>query len=318
MSLSLFPLLQQINQEAYLSLETIAQRLGTNPQAILEQLTYLHQYGALDIDHPKGYRLQQPTSLLNPLTLQTTTWKYPVEIDYFVSLDSTNDYLMHDARVTNRTHICLAEHQTKGRGRFGRQWASPFAENIYLSIKTVLNSTVHAVTTLSPTVAVIIAQTLVNLYNFLSPQIKWPNDLYIDGKKLSGNLIEIKSSHQQQTEVVIGIGLNVNMVTQPQIDQPWTSLRQVLGKVIDRTTVTIALINNVLDGLAMFEQVGFQAFSNTYKQYDCLLGRKVKLQLTKNTIEGMGAGVNDQGQLMLVTNQGLKYFNAGETSIIKD
>jgi BirA family biotin operon repressor/biotin-[acetyl-CoA-carboxylase] ligase len=318
MSRSLFPLLQQINQEAYLPLETIAQRLGTNPQAILEQLTHLHQYGALDIDPQKGYRLQQPTSLLNPLTLQTTNWKYPVEIDYFVSLDSTNDYLMHDARVTNRTHICLAEHQTKGRGRFDRQWASPFAENIYLSIKTTLNSTVHAVTTLSPTIAVIIAQMLVALYNFIIPQIKWPNDLYIDGKKLSGNLIEIKSSCQQQTEVVIGIGLNVNMVMQPKIDQLWTSLRQALGKVIDRTTVTIALINSVLDGLAIFEQAGFQAFSGTYKQYDCLLGRKVKLQSTKATIEGIGVGVNDQGQLLLITDQGVKGFNAGETSIVKN
>jgi BirA family biotin operon repressor/biotin-[acetyl-CoA-carboxylase] ligase len=318
MSLSLFLLLQRINQEAYLPFETIAQQLGTTPQAILEQLAHLRQYGALDIDPQKGYRLQQPTSLLNPLTLQTTKWKYPVEIDYFVSLESTNDYLMDDTHVTNRTHICLAEHQTKGRGRFCRQWASPFAENIYLSIKTTLNSTVHAVTTISPTIAVIIAQTLVNLYNFLIPQIKWPNDLYIDGKKLSGNLIEIKSSYQQQTEIVIGIGLNVNMITQPQIDQPWTSLRQALGKVIDRTMVTIALINNVLDGLAMFEQAGFQAFSGTYKQYDYLLGRKVKLQSTKATIEGIGAGVNDQGQLLLITEQGLKYFNAGETSIIKN
>jgi BirA family biotin operon repressor/biotin-[acetyl-CoA-carboxylase] ligase len=317
MSSILLATLQHINQGHYVQVKTLAHQLGTTLATVLQQLDQLRYWGlAIESNPEEGYRLQQPVTLLDIPGLQTTAGS---QLDYFVSIDSTNNYLMQHAGFTNQAHICLAEHQAKGRGRLGRPWTSPFAENIYLSLSITFYKNVNELATLSLATAVIIAQTLTYLYKDLDLYIKWPNDLYLQGKKLGGILVEIKSEKQHQTNVVVGIGINANMITQDTIDQPWVSLRQALGYAIDRTALVGALIKRLLERFAVFEEEGFTPFRDAYQQYDYLYGKEITLSFgPHNVIQGLGVGINESGQLQVATTRGLQSFSAGEATLIKN
>jgi BirA family biotin operon repressor/biotin-[acetyl-CoA-carboxylase] ligase len=308
--------LQQINQGHYVQETALAHQLGATPAIVSQQLSQLRHYGlAIEADPAKGYRLQQPVTLVDIPALQATAWGQPTKLDYFVSIDSTNSYLMQHDGFTSQAHICLAEHQTRGRGRSGRPWISPFAENIYLSLGVVFSKNVNELTTLSLVTSVIAAQTLTHLYRDLALHIKWPNDLYLQGKKLGGVLVEIKLERQHQTTAVVGIGINANMMDQNRIDQPWISLRQVLGHAIDRTTLVEALIKRLLAGFAVFEKEGFAPFRSAYQKYDYLHEKEITLSLGPHcVIHGFGAGINENGQLQVATDRGLQSFSAGEAS----
>ena len=238
-----------------------------------------------------------------------------VKIDVFSSIDSTNIYLQQKKSL-DRYHVCLTEHQKKGKARFNREWHSPFGQNIYFSIKTKLKIHLSELSGLSLAMAVITIKTLLTLYHpkFI-PSIKWPNDIHVFRKKLSGNLIEITKSNFQN-EVIIGIGLNVNMKYTCNIDQPWISLCQITGSNIDRNSIIIQLITNVITGLKKFEKSGFREFISEYRDYDCLINKTITLKiLGRNLLTGICQGINKMGQLSILHAGKLHYFSSGEASI---
>lgn len=192
-----------------------------------------------------------------------------IKLDILNTTDSTNTYLQQQTQ-SDQYHICIAEHQQKGKARFNRQWYSPFGENIYLSIKTTLQKSLNELSGLSLSISTVIIKTLLALFPKLTPLIKWPNDIYVLDKKLSGNLIEVKRELDFKSQVIIGIGLNVNMQYTSSIDQPWISLYQITGFNIDRNIIIIELVKNLIAGLQKFEKIGFKGFINKYSDYDYL------------------------------------------------
>jgi BirA family biotin operon repressor/biotin-[acetyl-CoA-carboxylase] ligase len=241
-----------------------------------------------------------------------------VLVECFPSINSTNTYLQN-ASLKFSYHICIAEQQTRGKGRFNRVWVSPFAENLYYSLKVNLNKELSELSGLSLAVAVGVTKALVQSFTELNPKIKWPNDIYVNGKKMAGILIEVKAESNAQSQIVIGVGINVNMRKNDTVTQAWSSLATELKTYINRNTLAITLSNELITTLKAFEKEGFAYFMDDYHHYDYLKGKSISLSiLNKEVVSGVWNGVNELGQLKLKIGENeQRVFASGEATIIK-
>lgn len=152
---------------------------------------------------------------------------------------STNDYIFHSWMPKDT--LLLAEYQTKGRGQRQRSWVAPFASSVLLSYKKTFDKT-YSLDGFSVLVGQCLKQTLLRHYPSLSLYCKWPNDIYCQGKKLAGILVESTTMGEVQT-VVVGVGLNV---VYPVDNHPlWISLEVALGKSLRREEVALLVANSV-------------------------------------------------------------------------
>ncbi len=237
-----------LNDGKYHDGTSIGKKLGITRSAVWKAIQKLVSYGiAVDSIKGKGYSFIEPLILLNEETIKRSVNDMNLQIEVIECIDSTNEYLKNAIGV-RKPKICIAELQTKGRGRLNRNWSSPFAQNVYLSIIYLFykDSSELAGLTLVIGLSIINALKQYNLGEVL--QIKWPNDIVFESKKLAGSLIETQSEANGISYAIIGIGLNVNMLKDKSISQPWTSLRKILGTYIDRNQLCTDLINNIILG----------------------------------------------------------------------
>lgn len=239
-----------------------------------------------------------------------------IEINILDKIDSTNDYFS-DPHSFSTPSICLAEQQIKGRGRIGRDWYSPHGSNIYLSLFYKF-SNINEISSLSLVVGLAVLQAMDKIYCNNNFSVKWPNDIFCEGKKLGGVLIESKTIGED-VYVTAGIGINVNLSEdEGNIDNTWTSIRRITGKEEDRNQLVVEIVNNILSYYKHFQKSGFEYFMNMWNKKDLLQGKKIILDQGSEKIEGNCKGVDDTGNLLLCLKDGsIKSFNYGDTSIIK-
>ncbi|WP_116963974.1 biotin--[acetyl-CoA-carboxylase] ligase [Fastidiosibacter lacustris] len=320
MNITLLNILKQLNCENYTDGTTIGNKLNITRAAVWKNIQKLQDeyHIAIESNKAHGYKLIQPLILLDQKRILEHIQHSNVQLDCLVSVDSTNDYLQNNESICPY-HICLAEYQKKGKGRFNRTWISPFAENLYFSLKTTLAKEIGELSGLSLALAVCVAKVLSSLFTELDIKIKWPNDIYLNEKKLSGILVEVKAESNAQSQIIIGIGINVNMSFNLNISQPWVSLQEVLGQYVDRNILAINLANDVIITLKKFEASGFISFIENYHHFDYLTDKEITLSLPNNMfVTGIAQGVNELGQLQLCCDQKqIKTFASGEASIVK-
>ncbi len=224
-------------------------------------------------------------------------------ISVFDSLPSTNDFLKQQ---TPHLHLCLAEQQTAGRGRLGKTWFSPHGMNLYFSLLWPLLDTHIALEGLSLVVALSIVKTLTQFGIHEALKIKWPNDIYADNKKLAGILIESQTESRAPRQIIIGVGLNVNMPagTAPDTLKPWTSLQILLNRTLNRHDLVVTLTRALLATLTQFSQKGFIHFLPAWHAWDYLAGKNIHLKTGDHTLHGIAQGVNEKGHLLLRTADG--------------
>lgn len=244
-----------------------------------------------------------------------------IQLNYQPQTDSTNEVIKRLLKLEppNPAHILFSttEKQTAGRGRRGRQWHSPYAQNCYFSVGRQFNLALTELSGLSLVVGIAIAEALTELNYPI--QLKWPNDLYLNGKKLGGILVELEGAFESPCHVIIGVGINVNMpsieVESNQIDQAWISLSQYKGEVINRTELLAIITPKILMFLSVFEQQGFKKISELWAQYDCYFNQAVNIISVDKTTTGIAKGINTRGELILQTTQGEKIISGGEISL---
>ncbi|MGR6980124.1 bifunctional biotin--[acetyl-CoA-carboxylase] ligase/biotin operon repressor BirA [Testudinibacter sp. P27/CKL/0425] len=260
------------------------------------------------------YCLEQPLNLLDQQQINRTL-QYGQAI-VLRSVDSTNEFLLQNKSLPSGT-ICSAEMQTAGRGRRGRQWQSPFAQNLYFSLLWHFEMSAAALQPLSLVVGICLADTLSEL-GVDNISIKWPNDIYLNGRKLGGILIESRRFEQDKQELVIGIGLNLSM--QPdaaaQIEQAWANLSESAVR-IERNQLVATLANNLQYVLLQVQQHGVAPYLSRWQHYDHFYQKPIKLLLQQTEITGICQGIDsDSGELLLQTADGqLLRFNIGEISL---
>jgi len=239
----------------------------------------------------------------------------------FKTIDSTNRYLKELSHRDHQIDVCCAEEQTQGRGRFGRAWYSPFAENIYCSSRWRLGQDPSQLAALSLLVSLAVIATLDELKIANDCMIKWPNDILWQGKKLSGILIELMRAPNQNVDAIIGIGLNVNSTatepTQfPHPMRPWCSLQDITGYSFDRNDIITRLLSQLHQHMTTFITLGFSSFMTTWQARDYLDGQVVTVAQPADTLTGVAKGINDHGQLILIDeHQTVHYLSSGETSL---
>lgn len=241
----------------------------------------------------------------------------PFNLHVLNSIDSTNRYLK-ELPPGPALEMCCAESQTQGRGRFGRHWHSPFGENIYCSSRWSLSCDLEQLSGLSLVTSLAVIATINQLNSSSGIQLKWPNDILWNNKKLCGSLIEIITQSGSTPQVIIGIGLNVNTDTQnqPLLDKPWCSLFELFQQQFNRNKL-IAMLMVQLEGyLSQFVLQGLAAFLDEWELYDSLKGQFCTVTHLSESITGLACGINPKGQLALLDKQGLMHYcSSGDTTL---
>ena len=246
------------------------------------------------------------------LSKLSNEFRSKVILEVFDTISSTNDYLLRKEKNKNKDiKICIAEEQTKGRGRRGKSWISPKFKNIYFSLNSFLKK--EDLSGLSIAVALSVSKVLTKI-NVMS-LIKWPNDLLVGNKKICGILIET-AKVGELTKVVIGIGINVNMEYSELIDQEWTSIKLEKKQLVDRNSIITEMINQLCITLNKFEQEEFDYFLKRFTSLDLLRDKEFTLKDKPNETF-IGKGIDNKGLLIAqnLKDQRIVKFSSGEVSL---
>ncbi len=307
-------LLSSLADGLFHSGESLGEQLGMSRAAISKHIKGIQGWG-VDIFRVqgKGYQLAQPLILLDEQQIQKQVEN---RVELHPVIGSTNQYLLENGDSLTSGTVCLAEYQESGRGRRGRHWVSPFGANLYLSIYWRLEAGMAAAMGLSLVVGVAVVEALESL-GIDGVKLKWPNDLYYQDRKLAGILVEMSGQAGGAANLVIGMGMNLTMQdNESAIDQPWASLSQVIGEdLIDRNQLAIAFIRTLDATLKDYELNGMQDFVERWNRLDNFLGRKIKLIMGANEVEGIERGIDTHGGVLLETDEGVKSFIGGEISL---
>lgn len=237
----------------------------------------------------------------------------PVNLNYLDSCESTNIECM---QLADHASVVVAEHQTAGRGRRGKNWHSPLTQNIYCSIGVNKMIQAEYLGLISLQVGVCIAEVL-HRRGFTAVSLKWPNDILLRGKKLGGVLIETRVNASNDFFLVIGIGLNIRLDDSAltSIDQPAISLAEVSDDAVDRQHLLCELISEVIKSTMALEIKSNGNLLEQFSHFDNFRGKHVQVKTQNEIISGIYQGIQSTGHLQIKTEHGIQTFSAAEISL---
>jgi len=294
--------------------EQLGERLGMSRAAINKHVQTLRDWGVDVFTVPgKGYSLPEPIQLLSQEFISSQIDQGQVAV--LPVIDSTNQYLLDRIGTLQSGDACVAEYQQAGRGRRGRKWFSPFGANLYLSMYWRLEQGPAAAIGLSLVIGIVMTEVLRDL-GASQVRVKWPNDLYLQDRKLAGILVELTGKTGDAAQIVIGAGINLAMrqVESDVINQGWINLQEA-GIAIDRNTLAARLINELRAALELFEQEGLTPYLSRWERLDNFINRPVKLIIGDKEIVGISRGIDTQGALLLEQDGAIKAWMGGEISL---
>lgn len=314
-----FPILQLLADGQFHSGEALAQQFKVTRATVWNAIKHAETLGITIFSvRGRGYKLPQAIDFLDKnLVLsaigEQRKWFNLIILD---EVASTNTYLMQQKNVAHAT--CVAAHiQTKGKGRRGRTWVSQLGASLTFSLVWRFQCGAAALSGLSLAVGVALMRTLASL-GINQAQLKWPNDILVEGKKLAGILIELQGDLDGPSTAVIGVGINLNMpkTVIEAIDQPTTDLNTVSDHTINQNVLLGTLLKHLAEVLSRFEQFGFVGLRDEWVNYHAYHQQPVRMLLPNGTeVLGVVKNVADDGILLVETSLGLQRFSAGEISL---
>lgn len=240
------------------------------------------------------------------------------KILYYEQLDSTNTKLIELAKeAAEHGTVVVADKQTAGKGRRGRNWESPEGENLYMSLLLRPDILPEKAPMLTLVMAYSVAKVVRDL-GFSDVKIKWPNDLVLSGKKICGILTEMQLRGQHIDSVIIGVGVNINTTSfSEEIKDKATSLFLESGEKYNREQLIEAILENFAQDYDRFVEI--QNLSFLQEEYNGMLincGREVIIQEPEKKYTAWACGINKNGELLVETEDGRKEaIYAGEVSV---
>ncbi|WP_447777784.1 bifunctional biotin--[acetyl-CoA-carboxylase] ligase/biotin operon repressor BirA [Pseudomonas chlororaphis] len=310
-------LLELLKDGRFHSGQALGAALGISRSAVWKQLQQLEADLGLSIHkvRGRGYQLAAPLMLLSPADIYEQSKDCPWAVLAFDSIDSTNaEALRAVERGVPAPFLVLAERQTAGRGRRGRKWVSPFAENVYYSLVLRIDGGMRQLEGLSLVVGLAVMQTL-REFGVAGAGLKWPNDVLVGRKKIAGILLELVGDPADVCHVVLGVGINVNMQKTDEVDQQWTSMRLESGKQVDRNQLVARLSMMLRAYLERHQAQGFSSIQEEWEQNHLWQGNAVSLIAGVNKIDGVVMGIDQQGALRLEVDGVEKVYSGGELSL---
>ena len=314
-----FPVLHLLADGQFHSGEALAQRFKVTRATIWNAVKHAESLGVEVFSvRGRGYKLPQAIELLdkNLVLAAIGEQREWFNVQLLDEVASTNTYLMQQKGATHAT--CVAAHvQTKGKGRRGRTWVSQLGASLTFSLLWRFQCGAAALSGLSLAVGV----ALMRAFNGLGvndAQLKWPNDVLVDGKKLAGILIELQGDLEGPSAAVIGVGVNLNLPKNVlnSIDQPAIDLVDVSVKSINQSELLGVILKHLSDVLSTFESQGFIGLRDEWLRYHAYQNKPVRMLLPNGTdVQGIVKSVADDGILLVETALGLQRFSAGEISL---
>ncbi len=305
----------------YISGQELCDRLSVSRTAVWKAINALKEDGyQIEAVRKVGYRLVAcPDVLLSDeiKSLLTTKW-WGRSILYYDTIDSTSNEVKRQAEngAVEGT-LVIAEEQTAGRGRRGKAWASPPGTGIWMSflLKPQMEPGQAAMITI---VAALACMSAIEQETGVSAQIKWPNDIVINGRKTTGILTEMSTELTYINYVVVGIGINANTDSFPEdISATATSLKQEIGSKVERSRIVAAFGHYFEQYYEEFAAAGnLSGLKEMYEKHLVNIGRKVTIIEKDIKITRTALGIDDEGELLVQDDQGnITTVRAGEVSV---
>lgn len=245
-----------------------------------------------------------------------------ITYEYYESVDSTNDRIKERARNGAEQGLVIsAGHQTAGKGRIGRKWESPTHDSISTSmLLRPEDISLEAIPTITVVAAMAVRDAVSRLYG-LEGQIKWPNDIVIDGKKICGILTEMEMREGKVWYVVVGIGVNVHNKSFPEdIAFKATSIDLELSKTSDKTGHRSELTKEIWISFQKYynifiETQNMAGLKEEYERYLANRGNRVRIEAQEDSYEATALGITDRGELIVSVEGEERIIRTGEVSV---
>mgnify|MGYP006084127227 FL=1 len=273
--------------------------------------------GLVEVDKvlcwPQGLDLISQQGIAQSLLVEGHSFKLHVH----KCIGSTNSLLVEEAQSKNiNDQVHIAEFQYQGRGRRGRQWVSPYARNLAVSLGRASGRDLDDLSGLSLVAGLALAEALESA-GVQNLSLKWPNDIWVEHKKLAGILVELVKS-ESGVQVIIGFGINVDLTADEilSIDQPVTDVRRC-GSLASRNTLVALCLNSLTQYLDLFENKRFNPFVSAFNMLHTLHGQQCNLIAAGDAPDRSVKvlGVSETGALIVATNVGVEHVHGGEVSI---
>jgi BirA family biotin operon repressor/biotin-[acetyl-CoA-carboxylase] ligase len=311
-------LLSLLADGQYRSGSSLVASLGISSPLLRKSLDELRALGvSIESSRGRGYRISGGLDLLNEHLISTELAPLNYDrIDVLKTVDSTNRVAQTHMSDGSRQVLVAAEYQGEGRGRRGRQWVSPYAANLYLSLGYRFKGGAASLQGLSLAVGLAVQQTLASL-GVTGVQLKWPNDLLLEKRKLGGVLIELAGDLSGECSVVIGVGLNVKMPggVKSSIDQEWADLGNHMTGALTRSQLLIEIVRSLTQLLNEFEGKGFSEYAQHWQAVHAFQDHSVRLLMGHAEVEGICRGVDAKGEVLVEVEGKLNSYPAGEISL---
>jgi BirA family biotin operon repressor/biotin-[acetyl-CoA-carboxylase] ligase len=313
-------------ESGYVSGTRLAKLLGISRVAVWMQLQKLTKQGfTFEATRSRGYKLASPPTQLHSALVQAylTGRSRPPQVICLESVDSTNSEAERQLAANCAVPlVILAAAQTKGRGRRGRVWHSPASGNLYSTFVFRPELEPGLMQDFTLWMGLNICELVANFCK-IKPGLKWPNDLFVNGRKAGGMLTEARIDADQIRDLVFGLGLNLNSQNQDlprEIQRTATSLAEATGSPVDLNRFAAALIGRVLAAYNQFVEGGYQEkFEELWLRYDVLRGRPVTVIQGSKTVAGVATGIDKEGSLLVKLDSGrTERFRAGEVTLGKE
>ncbi|NWG85939.1 MAG: biotin--[acetyl-CoA-carboxylase] ligase [Hydrogenophilaceae bacterium] len=316
---SLFRVLRELSGEEFRSGEAIANRLSISRASVHNAVRQAQGLGVEVYSvRGRGYRLAHPHSWLDAEQVEAEAKDLGYRLHVHDQVDSTNSRLMALGQVgaAHKT-VLAAEWQTGGKGRRGRTWLSPLGGGLAFSALWRFNRTASDLSCLSLAVGLGLVRALRQL-GLADAQLKWPNDVLHQDRKLAGILIELHGEALGPSMAVIGVGVNVRLpeALRSEIDQPVTDLLEGLGEAVDRNHLLIECLRQLDGVLSHYEEEGFAGLRSEWEANHAFHGREARMIAAQGeSWRGRVAGIDEAGALLLDTETGQRRFYSGELSL---
>jgi BirA family biotin operon repressor/biotin-[acetyl-CoA-carboxylase] ligase len=296
--------------DGYVSGERISAELGVSRAAVWKHISSLRQAGyRIEAVPSRGYRLSRSPDVLMPESIQSGL-DCAVVGCRVICLDETDSTNLQACRLGDQGGVdglvVIADRQSAGKGRMGRQWASPGAVNLYASVllrPQIMPFEAPRLTFLS---AVAVCRAIEACCGARA-RVKWPNDVLIEGRKVAGLLNEMSAETDRVNYVVLGIGVNLNMSEAqfpPDLRYPATSLALSSGRLVSRLDFTRALLQQLDELYRIFSEAGSEPIMAAWSELCEMIGQDVAVAAGEQSLSGTMVGLGEDGALLLRTAAG--------------
>ncbi|QGQ96841.1 biotin--[acetyl-CoA-carboxylase] ligase [Paenibacillus psychroresistens] len=300
----------QEHEGEYVSGEELSIKLQCSRTAVWKHIEALRKQGyVFDAIPRKGYKMLTKPVIINAAKLmqglQTKTLGRVVRI--YDEVDSTQNIahtLVRQGAIEGT--LVIAEQQNAGRGRMGRNWFSPKGKGIWMSL--ILKPTISMQFT--PQLTLLVAVALCRAIQAHIPHqvgIKWPNDLLINGKKISGILLESSAEDERLNYVIAGIGISVNLLAEDypeELKAKATSLFIEKGQLVDREQLICDFLLQLEVLLELYTQQGFAPIRSLWEALTISLHKPLRIQTAKGWVEGVANAIDEMGALWVTLPNG--------------